>query len=338
MGDTTDGKRLAILRILREKNEALSSETITRLLLKRGFKLTERTVRFHLLKTDESGLTEIVYKKGRQITKKGITELSKTHVIEKVGFFTAKIDQMIYRMSFKLSRLKGTVVGNVSYIKRSDLKKAVPLMKGVFKSGYAMGCLLTLFKSVEQAGEVFIPEGHVGIGTVCSVTLNGVLLSHGIPVTSRFGGLLEIIDHVPERFVEIIMYDGTTVDPLEVFIKSCMTNYTGAINNGNGQIGAGFREIPMGTEKKVLPIIKRLEKAGLGGFLKIGWSGQSLLGIPINEGRVGMVLIGGLNPVAILEEHGIKVHSKALSCLIDYKRLFSYEKLEEYAEKICNAS
>jgi repressor of nif and glnA expression len=87
----------------------------------------------------------------------------------------------------------------------------------------------------------------------------------------------------------------------------------------------------MGTEKKVLPVVKKLEKIGLGGFLQIGWSGQSVFGIPINEGRVGMVFIAGLNPLAILVEQGMEVHSKALAALIEFQRLFDYEQLEERA-------
>jgi repressor of nif and glnA expression len=113
-----------------------------------------------------------------------------------------------------------------------------------------------------------------------------------------------------------------------------MTNYTGAVKDGNGQIGASFREIPIGTEKKVLPVVKKLDKLGLGGFLKIGWAGQSLLGVPINEGRVGMILIGGLNPMAILEEAGFDVQSKASSALLDFEKLFSFENLEQQARKI----
>jgi repressor of nif and glnA expression len=300
-------------------------------MLERGFEISERTVRFHLLQTDEEGITEFVHGQGRRITEGGIRELAKTHVYEKVGLFNAKIDQMMFQMDFRLSKLTGTVVVNLSYLRKEHLTKAIPLMKSVYEAGYAMGRLLTFLKSGEQIGGIVIPEGYVGIGTVGSVTLNGILLSYGIPVTSKFGGLLEIKNNQPVRFLELIRYDGTTIDPIELFILSCMTNYTGAIGCGNGQIGASFQEIPMGTEQRVLPIVKKLEKIGLGGFLQIGWSGQSVFGIPINEGRVGMVFIAGLNPLAILVEQGIKVHSKALAGLIEFKHLFDYQHLEEKA-------
>jgi len=67
---------------------------------------------------------------------------------------------------------------------------------------------------------------------------------------------------------------------------------------------------------------------GLGGLVTIGKPGQSVLDIPVSEGRVGAVVIGGLNPVSILEENGIRAYSKALGGLIDFNRLFRYEEME----------
>ena len=88
-------------------------------------------------------------------------------------------------------------------------------MSKVFAAGYAMGKLIALLEPGEQVGQMAVPEGSVGIATVCSITVNGVLVAHGIPTNSRFGGLLELRDHKPTRFAEFINYDGTTLDPLE---------------------------------------------------------------------------------------------------------------------------
>ena len=62
--------------------------------------------------------------------------------------------------------------------------------------------------------------------------------------------------------------------------------------------------------------------------MSIGWPGQPLLAIPVNPGQVGAIVIGGLNPAAILEEKGIRTHSRALAALADYSSLFSYEELD----------
>jgi repressor of nif and glnA expression len=328
MQDRIERKRLAILKLLADGSDALGGSAITEQLEAQGYDISERTVRFHLLALDREGFTQHVGKKGRRITEKGRLELAKARVYEKVGFLTAKIDQLTYRMRFDRRARTGTVVVNVSLLESRSLARAWPLMTRVFESGYAMGTLLSIFAPGERAGDLVIPEGTVGIGTVCSVTLNGILLSEGIPTSSRFGGLLELYRGKPVRFVAIINYDGTSLDPLEIFIKSGMTDYTGATENGDGLIGAGFREVPAASRDRVIELAADLGGIGLGGFMSIGWPGQPVVGIPVNEGVVGAVVIGGLNPVAILEEHGISVHSKALCGLIGYERLFPYQEME----------
>jgi repressor of nif and glnA expression len=235
-------------------------------------------------------------------------------------------------MDFDLKNREGTVVINISILERDLLRKTISSISRVFEEGYAMGHLMAILNPGEKIGEMSVPTGMIGIGTVCSITLNGVLLQNGIPTTSRFGGLLELKGKKPTRFVEIIKYDGTSLDPLEIFIRSGMTDYIGATESGDGRIGASFREVPAESRDKVIDLAHKLEKIGLGGFMKIGWPGQPLFEIPVSEGRVGAIVIGGLNPVAILEEKGIKVHSRALAGLIDYRKLFNYKELSHHLE------
>ncbi len=333
MQEKIERKRLAILRILKDEGQPLGSQQIMEKLTRLGYDISGRTVRFHLLAMDKEGLTEYIGKHGRRITEKGIGELTNSRVHEKVGFLSARIDQMICSMDFDLVTLSGTVIVNISLIKEEDLLPACPMMSRVYEKGFSMGRLISLFHPGEKVGEMVIPAGYVGVGTVCSITLNGVLLAHKIPVSSRFGGLLEIQDSQPSRFVAIINYDGTSLDPLEIFIKSGMTDYLGATGHGNGLIGAGFREIPAQTRDQVVEIAGRLEKVGLGGFLTIGMPNGDVSEIPVSDGNIGAIVIGGLNPIAILEEAGFEVHSRALSGLIPYERLFPYLELEERAQQ-----
>jgi len=186
---------------------------------------------------------------------------------------------------------------------------------------------MTLFDEGEQLGKIIIPDGFAGIGTICSISINGILQKKGIPITSKFGGLLEIQQKKPTRFVEIISYNGTSLDPLEIFIKGDMTDNTHAIENGSGIIGASFREIPVASRSEVSRIGEELQKIGIGGFLEIGWPGQPLFEIPINEGRIAAVVPGGLNPIARLKESGINVNSHALSGFVDFEKLWDYREL-----------
>jgi hypothetical protein len=108
-----------------------------------------------------------------------------------------------------------------------------------------------------------------------------------------------------------------------------MTDYVGSVKTGNGRIGASFREFPSESRDIVEDLAYKLKVVGLGGFMLIGRAGQALLEIPVSEGRVGAIVIGGLNPVSILEETGVRVYSRALAGLIEFSRLFYYEELED---------
>jgi repressor of nif and glnA expression len=333
MQERIERRRLVILRILHEADKPLGSNQITEKLKDLGYDMSERTVRFHLLAMDRGGYTEYIGKRGRRITEKGKLEISSARVHEKLGFLTAKIDQLTYMMRFDLAKCRGNVVVNTSLIERKELEVNCRFVQSVFEAGYAMGKLLTLYEPGSRVGDIDVPQGFIGLGTICSVTVNGALLANGIPTFSRFGGLLEMRERTPVRFTAIINYDGTSLDPLEIFIRSGMTDYAGATQTGTGHIGASFREVPAASRDQVLEVAGKLEQIGLGGFMEIGKAGQPLLGIPVDENRVGAVVIGGLNPVAILEEMGVRVYSRALSGLIDFKKLFHYEELGERIKK-----
>jgi HTH-type transcriptional regulator, global nitrogen regulator NrpRI len=321
-------KELLILDVLKNSEVPLTSGKIAEELSVLGHEMNERTVRLYLQGMDRAGLTSSNGKKGHGITEIGLSEVDSSKIFEKVGFLSAKIDRMTYQMNFDLNTTSGAVVINVTLVEPRQFVKSIPKINKVYADGYAMGHLITFLGPGENLGHITVPEGMIGVGTVCSITLNGVLLKHGIPTVSRFGGLLELRDKKPVRFVEIIMYDGTSIDPLEVFIRSGMTNYLGAIETGNGRIGASFREFPAESRDTVEHLAEKLKRVGLGGLVRIGRPGQSVLDIPVSEGRVGAIVIGGLNPVSILEETGVRAYSRALAGLVDFSRLFRHEEME----------
>jgi repressor of nif and glnA expression len=166
----------------------------------------------------------------------------------------------------------------------------------------------------------------VGIGTVCSVTINSIFLKEGIPVASRFGGLVEVEEEGPSRFVSLISYDGSSLDPHLVFIKSRMTSVAGAVRNGAGKVLASFREIPVVSVERAVELKEKLMAAGIGGVLDIGAPNQPLLEMPVGMDRAGMVVVGGLNPVAALEEAGIRTESAAMSVLYDFEGLLPFKE------------
>jgi len=329
MSDEVEQKRLLILKALRESSLPLSSGTIHEQLLSKGIDISERTVRFHLKALDGLGLTKYKEKKGRFLTTKGLEEIAKAQVYYQVGYLSSKIDEMTYKMSFDPSDARGTVLINFSTLDKFYRDVVPDLVSPTFSSGLAHGALMCLFDEGERIGDSVVSRGKFGIGTVCAITFNGALIKAGIPVKSIFGGLLEISNDTPNRFTAIIHYGGTSLDPLEIYISSGMTSTISACISGKGQIGASFREIPAAAREKTIEIDALLKRRGLGGFLKLGYPSQSLLGIPVGDRRVGLVIAGGLNATAPIGEQGIPIKSIALSGLIDYSKLFHYEELKK---------
>ena len=330
--DKKERNRAAILGALHKIGAPANSVSLMQFLSAAGQNLSERTVRLYLAELDAEGLT-MPRGKRRMITEKGINELRAVHAFNRVGYLSAKIDQMAYSMTFDMVTRTGLVVVNMSLVDPRHLDACKSDVCKVFARKYAMGSLLALLPPGETLGEWTVPADKLGFCTVCSITLNGVLMKHGVPTTSRFGGLLELRDGRPTRFVEMIHYDGTSIDPLEVFIRSGMTDYLGAIKDGNGLIGAGFREMPENSRDLTVRLAESVSAIGLGGFMVIGWPDQPVLGLPVSPGRIGVVMIGGLNPISILEEHGYRVFSRALAGLLDYNRLFHFEELPKVLGK-----
>ncbi len=113
-----------------------------------------------------------------------------------------------------------------------------------------------------------------------------------------------------------------------------MTDYLGAIRDGNGKVGAGFRELPANSLETSRQIAIKLKKIGLGAFLEFGRPGCDLLDIPVSEGRIGAIVIGGLNPIAVIEESGTRLQSIAMSGQLDFRELFHYSEMPERLEQL----
>jgi len=318
---------LSILKVLDAQPETIrGSRAISKQLRLHGVDLTERTVRYHLKILDERGFTKVYGKEGRLITQKGKEELAQASVSDKVGFVISKIETLSYLTNLDLDTQQGDIILNISFFPEERLKEAVKIMKPVFSSPYVMSDRVVLKRSGESIGDLVIPQGQIGFGTVCSVTVNGMFMKAGIPITSKFGGVLQVNDE-PVRFTALISYEGSSLDPLEIFIKSRMTDIVGALRNKSGKILASFREIPVVSVERAMQIRERLIEKGIGGILLIGNPNQPLLEMPVSMDRVGMIIVGGLNPIAALEEAGIPNVSKAMSTLYRFSDLIRFKDI-----------
>ncbi len=321
-------KVLNILRVLADSHGALGARVVARSLKDRGIELGERAVRYHLKLMDERGLTQLVGpREGRVLTEQGIRELSNALVQDKVGFAISKIELLSFRTSFDPGRRTGVIPVNVTFFPKKQFARVLELMKPAFAKGLCVSHLVAIAQEGEKLGDLTVPEGKVGLATVCSIVINGTLLKAGVPIDSKFGGLLQMRNSQPLRFVELIHYAGSSLDPSEVFIKAQMTSVTEVARRGEGTILANFREIPAMCRPIAEEVLAGLKTAGISGLLLMGSASEVVCQIPVELNRIGMVLIGGLNPVAAAAEAGIQADNHAMSTVIDYQRLVRFEEL-----------
>ncbi|HKZ51098.1 MAG TPA: NrpR regulatory domain-containing protein [Dehalococcoidia bacterium] len=317
----TERKVISILKVLSESSEPMGSINIARELESHGIHLSERAVRYHLKITDERGFTRALGRDGRSITAAGVEELKSALAPDQVGFVIDRIALMAFLTTFDPIQKTGQVAINTSLFAKDRFEQALAAMKDAFAAGLCVSDLVAVAGEGEKLGNVVIPQGHVGLATVCSATINGVLLKAGVPMDSKFGGILEMRGFVPRRFVAIISYAGSSLDPSEAYIRARMTQVRRAAAEGNGRILANFRETPSACRPIVEKIGAQLREVGIGGILMMGESSEPVCQIPVGLNKNGMVLLGGMNPIAAAEEAGIEAENVSESGTIDFRHL-----------------
>ncbi len=321
-------KVLLILKILHESPEPLGARVIARRMSERDVLLSERTVRYHLKIMDERGLTRLVGRRdGRIITDQGLSEISDARVQDKIGLSISRIDVLSFKTTFDVKKKRGLVPVNISFFPKTQFQQALKVMKPVFQKKLAVSSLVAVAQAGKTLGDIVVPEGKIGLATICSIVINGVLLKHGIPIDSKFGGILQIRKGETLRFVELIHYAGSSLDPSEIFIRGKMTSVCDVVKNGEGKILANFREIPALSRALVDHVVADFAKAGIHGVLSIGSAGQPVSQTHVDMNKIGVILIGGLNPVTAAYEEGFDVDNKAMSTVMPYEKLGDIEKI-----------
>jgi len=245
-----------------------------------------------------------------------------------VGFIHEKLELLAFHTTFNPKTRTGQVPINTSIIDCADFAPAMAAMGEAFRAKLSVSDLVAVAPEGEKLGSVVVPKGKMGLATVCSVVINGALLKAGIPTDSRFGGVLEVRDSKPRRFVAIINYAGTSLDPSEQYIRARMTTVQETARTGHGKILANFREIPAPSRSIAQEVLDSLREAGIHGVYALGNTSEPICQVAIGLNRVGMVLLGGLNPVAAAVEAGIEIDNIAESGMIEFNQLTSFWKLK----------
>jgi repressor of nif and glnA expression len=249
-------------------------------------------------------------------------------VNDRVCCIASKIKLLAYRTNMDVKERTGQIPINVSLFSKDEFAQALEAMKCAFRAGFCTSQLVALAPESERLGEVIVPIGKVGLATVSSITVSGVLLKTGIPLAPKFGGILEIRHHQPLRFTELIRYSGCSFDPAEIFVASKMTTVSEAAGTGNGKILANLFGTPAPCSPMLASVIDKLSKAGIDGLLMVGKMNEPVCKVSVGSNEVGVVLQSGLNPVAAAVEAGIQAINYAMSGVTECGRLRTVWELD----------
>ncbi len=312
-----------ILKILANSDMPLGAKSISEKLYKRGFSVKKETVQYYLRMLDELGMTHKKGLAGRIISERGIEELRKGMIRERIGSFIEIREEYAYNANFDPNMGEGLVSLNVGIVKEEDLTRSLKLVKKCIDAGFAISPLVKIYESGN--GRVDVPDGKVGIGLVSTSVIDAALIGSRISTTPTFAGILQYLSYRPARFVHAISYYGSTLDPVDLFIKSGMCNVRDAVEKGYGTIPADVREIPLILRNKAVEVLDRLDKIGINGAVYVSGAENDALGIPVSNYRSGVVVIAGSTPLAYLLEKGFNIDIRILASFEKFGRLQNIE-------------
>ncbi|HOX35231.1 MAG TPA: DUF128 domain-containing protein [Methanoregulaceae archaeon] len=240
---------------------------------------------------------------------------------EPLKFVNHSIDDFAMQVTYNPATNEGKLVYNLSFVKNEDLEFAIGILKDAYKTGLAASGLVRFLREGEKAGDLKVPAGQTAVCTVCSVTLDGLLIRRGVPVNPIGGGVVEIENRSPIRFTHMILYEHTTIDPLQVLNSQRLTSVTSVMRRGSGKILANIREFHMEAEPLVGEVLDELGNSSFIGILEVGMPNLPLLGVPVSPQFIGIACVGGTNPLAAIKESGRTVRTNAMKGLIDVSEM-----------------
>ncbi len=311
----TERKYIEILRILKEHRDPLGAKRLSEMMAERGFVLSDRAVQYYLSYLDQMGFTEKVGNLGRILTKAGLDETDNALVGDRIGFIISKLEKLAYRTTFDPGTGTGEVAYNLTFVPEDNLEPVIRSFDEIRKAGCGF---FSSFRIIDR--DPRLPPGYKGIATICSITMDGVLQRNGIPVKMAYGGRLAIEKGVPQEFIDLIGYRGTTIDPLQIFISAGLTSLNQYVTTKTGIALANVREVPIKARSKVEEIAVSMRENG---FVFPVALGDKVFNLPSNPYRLSIVAFSGLNFIGNAVEYGYDIKTEIGAGNIPFSKISS---------------
>jgi repressor of nif and glnA expression len=323
MAHISQRRFVEILRVIEDADKPVGARAISDSLRNRGYDLGERAVRYNLKILDELGFTKKYGYSGRELTTLGKRELNDALVDDRMGFVNTLIEEYMYRTTFDPGSCQGDVIVNASIVNKADLEEVLAVLCRAFDAGLTISNRVLIADEREEISALEMPDGYVGLATVCSITLDGMLMKRGIPVNTSFAGTVRINSKTPEftKFTDLIAYAGSSLDPIRVFMAQRRTRVIDVIAGTAGEVLANVREVPPVAADLTRNLLGQISAAGFRGMIEFGKPGEPVLGCPVASGKIGIAMCAGVNGVVAAEELGIGIKSTPISGLVEYSKM-----------------
>lgn len=228
---------------------------------------------------------------------------------EKISLVSSKSMNLIQQVNFDIEKQKGDIIANISYLHKNDLDAALDIMEQAYNNNPKY--INRYYNLVEHPEN----ENLIGIATICSLSIDGILINNGIMSNPTYSGLLELTE--PPLFIDMISYNGTTLDPHKIFLSKNMTSITGTSPN---KVLASVKEIPYISRDYAVELLEILNNIGFS-IYKIGKPRELVYNSKVENYNFGVVTGGGLNLIGAIKEKGIDIQVKALEKLMPYEKM-----------------
>lgn len=228
----------------------------------------------------------------------------------KIPFVLSKSWNLIQQVNFNIEKQKGDIISNVSYVNKDDADDAISIMEETFNNNPKY--INPYYKLVKHPDD----KDKIGIATICSLSIDGILINNGIMSNPKYSGLLELSE--PPLFIELISYNGTTLDPHKIFLSKNMTSITR--KDETNKILASVKEIPYISRDYAVQILDILNNIGFS-IYKVGKPRELVFNSKVDNYNFGVITGGGLNSIGAVKEKGINIEVKAIEKLLPFEKM-----------------
>ena len=242
----------------------------------------------------------------------------KNNKTSKIPFILSKSWNLIQQANLNIEEKTGNIIANISYIEKENKEEAIDIMEKTYEKYPAH--INPHYNIISHPKD----NSKIGISTICSLSIDGILIKNGVKTTPKYGGLLELTE--PPLFLELISYNGSTIDPHKIFIAKNMTSITE--KSGPNRLLASIKEIPYIARDHSINFLDKLSKIGFS-IYKIGKPRELTYNAKADNYNFSVITESGLNIIATIKEKGIDIEVKTDTKIMPFEDMIELESKQQ---------